>query len=45
MSSASTIEEWSATSKLVVFDEAHKYIESPYIFAGFVEVVHEMRHP
>jgi hypothetical protein len=27
-----------------VFDEAHKYIESPDLVAGLVEVVREMRH-
>ena len=31
-------------SKLVVFDEAHKYIESPDLVAGLIEVVREMRH-
>ena len=31
-------------NKLVVFDEAHKYIESPDLIAGLVEVVREMRH-
>ena len=31
-------------NKLVVFDEAHKYIESPDLVAGLVEVVREMRH-
>jgi hypothetical protein len=30
-------------NKLVVFDEAHKYIESPDLVAGLVEVVREMR--
>ncbi len=33
-----------AFNKLVVFDEAHKYIESPDLIAGLVEVVREMRH-
>ncbi|MEU1684101.1 hypothetical protein [Micromonospora sp. NPDC005707] len=33
-----------AFNKLVVFDEAHKYIESPDLVAGLVEVVREMRH-
>jgi len=28
----------------LVFDEAHKYIESPDLVAGLVEVVREMRH-
>ena len=31
-------------NKLVVFDEAHKYIESPDLVADLVEVVREMRH-
>lgn len=31
-------------NKLVVFDEAHKYIESRDLVAGLVEVVREMRH-
>lgn len=31
-------------NKLVVFDEAHKYIESADLVAGLVEVVREMRH-
>ena len=31
-------------NKLVVFDEAHKYIESPDLVAGLVSVVREMRH-
>lgn len=31
-------------NKLVVFDEAHKYIESPDLVSGLVEVVREMRH-
>lgn len=31
-------------NKLVVFDEAHKYIESPDLVAGLVAVVREMRH-
>ena len=34
----------STFNKLVVFDEAHKYIESPDLVAGLVEVVREMRH-
>jgi len=29
---------------LVVFDEAHKYIESPDLIDGLIEVVREMRH-
>jgi hypothetical protein len=35
--------EWPF-NKLVVFDEAHKYIESPDLVAGLIEVVREMRH-
>lgn len=31
-------------NKLVVFDEAHKYIGSPDLVDGLVEVVREMRH-
>jgi hypothetical protein len=31
-------------NKLVVFDEAHKYVDSPDLIAGLVEVVREMRH-
>jgi DNA helicase HerA-like ATPase len=31
-------------NKLVVFDEAHKYIESPDLTMGLIEVVREMRH-
>jgi DNA helicase HerA-like ATPase len=31
-------------NKLVVFDEAHKYIESPDLVSGLVESVREMRH-
>ena len=31
-------------NKLVVFDEAHKYIENDDMVAGLVEVVREMRH-
>jgi DNA helicase HerA-like ATPase len=31
-------------NKLVVFDEAHKYIESPDLVAGLVGIVREMRH-
>jgi DNA helicase HerA-like ATPase len=31
-------------NKLVVFDEAHKYIDSGDLVAGLVEVVREMRH-
>ncbi|MEO0769605.1 MAG: hypothetical protein AAFY72_09255 [Cyanobacteria bacterium J06649_4] len=32
------------SNKLVVFDEAHKYIESPELLSGLIEVVREMRH-
>ncbi|HOX40937.1 MAG TPA: ATP-binding protein [bacterium] len=31
-------------NKLVVFDEAHKYIENADLISGLVEVVREMRH-
>lgn len=31
-------------NKLIVFDEAHKYIDSPDLVDGLVEVVREMRH-
>jgi hypothetical protein len=31
-------------NKLVVFDEAHKYIDNPDLVAGMVSVVREMRH-
>lgn len=31
-------------NKLVVFDEAHKYIDSPDLVAGLVSTVREMRH-
>ncbi|MET7824663.1 hypothetical protein ABZT23_08285 [Streptomyces sp. NPDC005386] len=31
-------------NKLVVFDEAHKYIDSPDLVTGLVETVREMRH-
>lgn len=34
----------SPFNKLVVFDEAHKYIESDDLVSGLVEVVREMRH-
>lgn len=36
--------EGCSFNKLVVFDEAHKYIESPDLVAGLIEVVREMRH-
>ncbi len=37
---------WNNTpfNKLVVFDEAHKYIENAELVSGLVEVVREMRH-
>jgi DNA phosphorothioation-dependent restriction protein DptH len=41
---AETTFEGRAFNKLVVFDEAHKYIDSPDLVAGLVEVVREMRH-
>lgn len=31
-------------NKLVVFDEAHKYIENADLVSGLVEIVREMRH-
>ncbi len=34
----------STFNKLVVFDEAHKYIENPELVSGLVEIVREMRH-
>jgi hypothetical protein len=34
----------STFNKLVVFDEAHKYIENADLVSGLVEVVREMRH-
>ena len=34
----------SVFNKLVVFDEAHKYIENDDLVSGLVEVVREMRH-
>jgi DNA phosphorothioation-dependent restriction protein DptH len=33
-----------AFNKLIVFDEAHKYMENSDLVAGLVEVVREMRH-
>lgn len=36
--------EGRSFNKLVVFDEAHKYIENPDLIAGLIEVVREMRH-
>lgn len=31
-------------NKMVVFDEAHKYIENPDLLTGLIEVIREMRH-
>jgi len=36
--------EGKAFNKLVVFDEAHKYIENQDLVSGLIEVVREMRH-
>jgi DNA phosphorothioation-dependent restriction protein DptH len=36
--------EGAAFNKLVVFDEAHKYIQNPELVDGLVEVIREMRH-
>jgi DNA phosphorothioation-dependent restriction protein DptH len=36
--------EGEAFNKLVVFDEAHKYIGSPDLVTSLIEVVREMRH-
>lgn len=36
--------EGNKFNKLVVFDEAHKYISNPELVASLVEVVREMRH-
>jgi len=41
---ADATHQGSKFNKLVVFDEAHKYIESPDLVAGLVEVIREMRH-
>jgi DNA phosphorothioation-dependent restriction protein DptH len=41
---AETTYEGRPFNKLVVFDEAHKYIDNPDLVAGLVEVVREMRH-
>ena len=41
---AETTHQGRRFNKLVVFDEAHKYIDSPDLVAGLVEVVREMRH-
>jgi hypothetical protein len=34
----------SSFNKLIVFDEAHKYIDNPDLVDGMIEVVREMRH-
>jgi len=34
----------SRFNKLIVFDEAHKYIDSPDLVSGLVDVVRQMRH-
>ncbi len=34
----------AAFNKLVVFDEAHKYIENDDLVSGLVEVFRSMRH-
>ena len=39
-----TSSETKSFNKLIVFDEAHKYMQSPDLVAGLVEVVREMRH-
>src|SRR5262249_10212228 len=36
--------EWQPFNKLVIFDEAHKYIDSPDLVGSLIEVVREMRH-
>jgi DNA phosphorothioation-dependent restriction protein DptH len=36
--------EGQAFNKLVVFDEAHKYIKNEDLISGLIEVVREMRH-
>lgn len=36
--------EGRSYNKLVVFDEAHKYIENQDLITGLIEVVREMRH-
>ena len=41
---ADATDKGKAFNKLVIFDEAHKYIESPDLMAGLIEVVREMRH-
>lgn len=41
---AETTYEGRTFNKLVVFDEAHKYIDNPDLVAGLVSVVREMRH-
>jgi DNA phosphorothioation-dependent restriction protein DptH len=41
---AEATHEGEAFNKLVVFDEAHKYVENQDLVTGLVEVVREMRH-
>jgi len=41
---AETTNNGRSFNKLVVFDEAHKYVDSPDLIGGLVEVVREMRH-
>ena len=41
---AETTYDGRSFNKLVVFDEAHKYVDSPDLIGGLVEVVREMRH-
>jgi hypothetical protein len=41
---AETTYDGRSFNKLVVFDEAHKYIDNPDLVGGLVEVVREMRH-
>src|SRR5262249_25478542 len=41
---AETTYRGQSFNKLVVFDEAHKYVDSPDLIAGLLEVVREMRH-
>lgn len=41
---AETTHEGRPFNKLVVFDEAHKFIHSPDLVTGLIEVVREMRH-
>jgi DNA phosphorothioation-dependent restriction protein DptH len=41
---AETTYKGRSFNKLVVFDEAHKYVDNPDLVGGLVEVVREMRH-